>query len=463
MKYTKGEKTRLSANFNSTEFDCHGQGCCAETEIDPGLVDIVQKIRSHFGKPVKVSSGYRCPVHNKNVGGATGSRHGKGMAADIYIDGIAPAEIAKYAEGLGIKGIGLYETDEDGHFVHVDTRTTKSYWYGQAQKKRDTFGGQEVEKKVDATKVDTSPIDAKKMWNFFVNAGMTEHGAAGLMGNLYAESGLRPTNLQNSYEKKIGMNDAEYTAAVDAGTYVNFEQDRAGYGLAQWTYWRLKLELYEYARLNEKSIGDGDMQMEFLVKQLKSSYAAVWKVLTSTNDLREASNVVLMKFEQPSDQGESVQAMRANYGQKYYDQYATKKVEPEVKPATRGTLRIGSTGEMVKALQSVLNGMGYNCGKVDGIFGKDTETALKEFQYDNDLVKDGVCGTITWDALDKANYYKAKVTANVLNVRSGPGTSHSIKTTVKKDTVVTVVSIKNNFARLIKNGGYVSLDYIKKI
>jgi peptidoglycan hydrolase-like protein with peptidoglycan-binding domain len=155
--------------------------------------------------------------------------------------------------------------------------------------------------------------------------------------------------------------------------------------------------------------------------------------------------------------------MRANYGQKYYDQYATKKVKPEVKPATRGTLRVGSTGEMVKALQSALNGMGYNCGKVDGIFGKGTETALKEFQYDNDLVRDGVCGTITWAALDKANYYKAKVTANVLNVRSGPGTNHSIKTTVKKDTVVTVVSTKNNFARLIKNGGYVSLDYIKKI
>lgn len=115
---------------------------------------------------------------------------------------------------------------------------------------------------------------------------------------------------------------------------------------------------------------------------------------------------------------------------------------------------------MVKALQLALNSMDYNCGKVDGIFGKGTETALKEFQHDNDLFKDGICGTNTWAALDKANYYKAKVTASVLNVRSGPGTNYSIKGTLKRNTVVTVVSTKNNFARLIKNGGYVSLDYL---
>ena len=51
------------------------------------------------------------------------------MAADIAVRGIAPAEVAKYAEFIGILGIGLYETDVDGYFVHVDTRTTKSFSY----------------------------------------------------------------------------------------------------------------------------------------------------------------------------------------------------------------------------------------------------------------------------------------------------------------------------------------------
>ena len=51
------------------------------------------------------------------------------------------------------------------------------------------------------------------------------------MGNIYAESGLSSTNLQNSFEKKLGYTDASYTSGVDAGTYTNFVRDSAGYGL----------------------------------------------------------------------------------------------------------------------------------------------------------------------------------------------------------------------------------------
>ena len=71
---------------------------------DEQLVEYLQDIRDHFGKAVNVSSAYRCETHNKNVGGATGSRHMKGQAADIYINGVKPAEIAKYAESIGILG-----------------------------------------------------------------------------------------------------------------------------------------------------------------------------------------------------------------------------------------------------------------------------------------------------------------------------------------------------------------------
>ena len=158
--YSKGVAVKLSANFKSTEFDCHGRGCCTETVIDDKLVEYLQKIRNHFKKPVTVSSAYRCPTHNKNVGSATGSYHVKGKAADIYINGVAPAEIAKYAESIGILGIGLYETSSDGHFVHVDTRTTKSFWYGQAQKHRSTFGGVVEDVKPEAS--DSKPENVTK-------------------------------------------------------------------------------------------------------------------------------------------------------------------------------------------------------------------------------------------------------------------------------------------------------------
>ena len=88
----------------------------------------------------------------------------------------------------------------------------------------------------------------EKIWNYLKAQGLSSAGAAGLMGNLYAESGLIPTNLQNTYEKKLGYSDAAYTAAVDSGAYTNFIRDSAGYGLAQWTYWSRKQALQQYAK-----------------------------------------------------------------------------------------------------------------------------------------------------------------------------------------------------------------------
>lgn len=138
--YKKGQGVKLSTYFTSNEFDCHGSGCCSSTLINPELVKYLQKIREHFNAPITITSGYRCTTHNSRVGGATGSRHTKGDAADIVVKGVAPREVAKYAESIGVKGIGLYETSADGFFTHIDTRTTKSFWYGQACAARTTFG-----------------------------------------------------------------------------------------------------------------------------------------------------------------------------------------------------------------------------------------------------------------------------------------------------------------------------------
>ena len=140
MQYKKGDSTQLSLHFRVSEFACRGQGCCDETWIDEKLVDILQQIRDHFGRPVYLNSGYRCQIHNQKIGGAVGSRHTKGQAADISVEGIAPAEVAKFAESIGVMGIGLYETDADGYFVHIDTRSRRSYWYGQKETYRESFG-----------------------------------------------------------------------------------------------------------------------------------------------------------------------------------------------------------------------------------------------------------------------------------------------------------------------------------
>jgi hypothetical protein len=58
--------------------------------------NILQPIREHYGKSVKVNSGYRSPEVNASVGGSKTSDHCKGQAADIEITGVANGDLAKY-------------------------------------------------------------------------------------------------------------------------------------------------------------------------------------------------------------------------------------------------------------------------------------------------------------------------------------------------------------------------------
>ena len=119
-KSREGSK-QLSENFKVKEFACKDNS--DKILIDVGFVQTyLQDIRTHFGKPVVVNSGYRTPAYNTRVGGAKNSYHMQGRAFDIAIKGVTPQQIAQYASTLGIKGIIQYNT-----FVHVDSRESK-YW-----------------------------------------------------------------------------------------------------------------------------------------------------------------------------------------------------------------------------------------------------------------------------------------------------------------------------------------------
>ena len=147
-----------------------------------------------------------------------------------------------------------------------------------------------------------------------------DYGVAALMGNLHAESGMRANNLQNSNERSIGLDDDEYTAAVDDGSYDNFVHDSAGYGIAQWTYYSRKQKLLDFAREKGTSVGDLQTQMEFLWKELSEGYPGVVETLQTTSSIREASDIVLKEFERPADQSESACARRASYGESLYSE-----------------------------------------------------------------------------------------------------------------------------------------------
>ena len=164
----------------------------------------------------------------------------------------------------------------------------------------------------------------ERIWNFLKAQGLSDAGVAGVMGNLYAESGLRPNNLQNSYEGKLGMADAEYTEMVDHGTYTNFVRDKAGYGLCQWTYWSRKQALLDYAKVKGASIGDLAMQLGFMMRELNQGYKALVLKLKTATSVKEASDAFLLQFERPADQSEARRKQRAEYGQKYFDKYAKK-------------------------------------------------------------------------------------------------------------------------------------------
>lgn len=119
-----GEK-KLSENFRVREFACSDGS--DTVFVSPALVEVLQKIRTHFKKPVIIHSAYRTHAHNKKVDGADYSQHLYGTAADISISGVSPKEVAAFAETLMPKtgGIGIYTT-----FTHVDVRTVKSRWRG---------------------------------------------------------------------------------------------------------------------------------------------------------------------------------------------------------------------------------------------------------------------------------------------------------------------------------------------
>ena len=183
------------------------------------------------------------------------------------------------------------------------------------------------------------------------------------MGNLYAESCLRPNNLQNTYETRLGHTDASYTAAVDSGSYTKFGTDSAGYGLAQWTYHTRKKALLAFAQSKKKSIGDLNMQLEFMYKELSESYKGVLADLKSAKTVLAASNSVLTKFDRAA-----VQSKRAEYGQKYYEKYAGKTVSSTPQETEKETTNMGYTNSsLVSYTKLSPNNSGQRTHSIDRI------------------------------------------------------------------------------------------------
>lgn len=358
------------------------------------------------------------------------------------LDPLADGVIISHAEGYR-RGVASNHADPEHLWRQLSMSNTMD---GFRQDVKNAMGGAAV---MPAPAPAVEPVavaeteNDRAVWDYLYARIGNAYGAAGMMGNLYSESGMKPTNLQNSFEKKLGLDDVSYTAAVDSGIYTNFADDRAGYGLAQWTYPTRKSHLFEFAKSRGASIGDLSMQLDFLWKELTEGYKGVLSVLKSAGSVEEASTAVLTQFERPADQGEAVRKRRAGYGQTYYNRFASAPAQTlyrvrkswEDKASQLGAFRI-----LENAKKRADKNPGYSVFDESGTMVYHSEA--EEFSP-----------------------FRVRVTIDDLNIRTGPGIDNpqtGLFTGIGTFTILEVrqgAGSRSGWGRLKSGAGWIALDY----
>lgn len=158
----------------------------------------------------------------------------------------------------------------------------------------------------------------EQIYRLLLQYEISPAGACGILANAKAESDLCPNNLENLYNRKFGVTDAEYTELADK-VEIDFIHDAAGYGLWQFTYYSFKQVLLDTARANGTSVSDVETQVETLVKILKTpEFSKLFKFLKETNSSESAAKEFMLIFERPANQSESAIAARAAFATEFY-------------------------------------------------------------------------------------------------------------------------------------------------
>lgn len=108
-------------SFSPHEIACRH---CGAVRVDEAALGALQRLRDILGRPVILTSAYRCPAHNAMIGGAPLSAHKLGIAFDISLNGHDRHAVLAAAQQAGFGSFGLYQT-----FLHVDTRQGRK-WFG---------------------------------------------------------------------------------------------------------------------------------------------------------------------------------------------------------------------------------------------------------------------------------------------------------------------------------------------
>lgn len=119
--FRRGSSTQLTPHFKSSEFDCKC-GRCEYTIIDIDHLNALEQLRVTVGRPITITSGFRCTQHNCDIGGEVYSFHQLGMATDIQVSGLTAHQVwTQYLREISkFNGVGIYPS-----FIHLDSRNPK--------------------------------------------------------------------------------------------------------------------------------------------------------------------------------------------------------------------------------------------------------------------------------------------------------------------------------------------------
>lgn len=474
ITYKKSDRIQISKNFNSYEFRCGlGRPCsCQTTLIDEKLVEILQMIRDHWpGHAVHITSGYRCPAYNRSVGGAAGSYHSKGMAADITVDGVAPREVARYAESIGVLGIGLYETQADGFFVHIDTRTYKSFWYGQKQAPRTTFGGQKSENASGDTNTQPSGNSANGE-----SCGLTY---TVVRGDTLAKIAAKYSGVTYKLIADVNGIKAPYVIQIGQKLTIPTVGNKTS---------------AEPTKSSEYATADYDGSPEFLWKFFHGKLCNVYGVAGLMGNLNAESNLIAanlemskrtrlgytsMGYTEAVDNGSYTNFATdwAGYGLAQWTDSTRKKnllAYAQQKSASIGNRKMQAEYLMSEletrftAVLSILKNAKSVREASDAVLLRfecpaDTSESVRQRRaaFGDSYYQKFANANVVDDkeAASKPPYFRT-VTASLLNVRQSPTTSSAILRQLRKGAACTIVEEKDGWGKL-SDGGWVCLDYVQ--
>lgn len=165
-------------------------------------------------------------------------------------------------------------------------------------------------------------------------AGFTIEAACALLAQIQKESLFKPENLEDSRNRSMGMTDLQYVDAVDNGSYMNFVHDGAGFGLAQWTFYTRKQALLNYCKVRNKSIGDLETQIAFLIWEMKATFGAIWNKCLTSHDLKDLTWTLLDTWENP-DEKQNNMIERYGYAQEWYRKFSSQNGKKEASGITK--------------------------------------------------------------------------------------------------------------------------------